>query len=190
MWARCRDRLRERSRNDIGPRYTLIVTTRRREARRSAAAIDYGTLADLRYQLRQFERTREVAVRAAGIAPQQYLLLLQVKGLEGRRPATIGTLAERLQLAHHSTVELVDRLVRKGMLARLRGGRDRRLVTVVLRPAARRMLQRLASYSLAELQSDGPALVAALRRLISVGGGSRQASDRSMRGDHPARTVR
>ena len=110
------------------------------------------------------------------MAPQQYLLLLQVKGLEGRRPATIGTLAERLQLAHHSTVELVDRLARKGMLVRLRGGRDRRLVTVVLRPAARRMLGRLAAYSLAELQSDGPALVAALRRLIRGGGGRGSAS--------------
>ena len=151
--------------------------TRRREGqRRSAAAIDYGTLADLRYRLRQFERTREVAVRAAGMAPQQYLLLLQIKGLEGRRPATIGTLAERLQLAHHSTVELVDRLVRKGMLVRLRGGHDRRLVTVVLRPAARRMLQRLAAYSLAELQSDGPALVAALRSLIRGGGGRGSAN--------------
>jgi DNA-binding MarR family transcriptional regulator len=156
----------------LGTIYTFGVPPRRRATPRSAAAIDYATLADLRYRLRQFERTREVAVRAAGMAPQQYLLLLQVKGLEGRRPATIGTLAERLQLAHHSTVELVDRLVRGGMLVRSRGDQDRRLVTVVLRPAARRMLQRLATYSLAELQSDGPALVAALRRLIRAGGGS------------------
>jgi DNA-binding MarR family transcriptional regulator len=152
------------------------VTSSRRQARRSSARIDYGTLADLRYRLRQFERTREVAVRAAGMAPQQYLLLLQVKGLEGRRPVTIGALADRLQLAHHSTVELVDRLVRKGMLVRQRDGADRRMVTVVLRPAAQRMLQRLASYSLAELQSDGPALVTALRRLIRTGGGGRNGA--------------
>ena len=124
-------------------------------------------LADLRYQIRRFLRSREVAARAAGIEPQQYLLLLQVKGLQGRSPATIGALAERLQIHHHATVQLVDRLVRGGMIERRRGGRDRREVLVTLRPAGEAVLRRLALFSLAELKTEGPALTASLRRLLA-----------------------
>src|SRR2546427_333060 len=84
----------------------------------SAPAVDYGTLADLRYHIRRFRRGREEPARAAGIEPQQYLLLLRLKGVEDRGPITIGTLAERLQIRHHSAVELVDRLVERDMVAR------------------------------------------------------------------------
>lgn len=136
------------------------------EGREYRARVNYETLAELRYQIRRFLRTREVAARAAGVEPQQYLLLLQLKGLAGRRPATIGALAERLQLRHHSTVELVDRLVRRGMAARRRDSRDRRGVLVELRPAGEAVLRKLALYSLAELRTEGPALVAVLTRLI------------------------
>ena len=131
----------------------------------AAARIDYATLADLRYQLRRFLRVREVTARAAGIEPQQYLLLLQVKGLDGRETATIGTLAERLQISHHGVVQLVDRLVERG-LAERRPGADRRKVVVRLRAPADTILRKLASHSLAELTKDGPGLVASLRRLI------------------------
>ncbi len=108
---------------------------------------------------------REEAARAAGVEPQQYLLLLQAKGLQGREPVTIGALAERLQLRHHSTVELVDRLVERGMVARREDPHDRRGVIVELRPAGEAVLKRLAQYSLDELRTEGPALVAALDRL-------------------------
>jgi DNA-binding MarR family transcriptional regulator len=129
--------------------------------------VDYRTLADLRYQLRRFLRTREVAARAAGVEPQQYLLLLQVKGLAGRGPATIGALAERLQVQHHGVVQLVDRLVRRDIVERRRDGRDRRAVVVRLRPAGERILSRLAAYSIGELTREGPLLAASLRRLIT-----------------------
>jgi DNA-binding MarR family transcriptional regulator len=115
--------------------------------------------------VRRFLRTRELAARAAGIEPQQYLLLLQVKGLEGRQPPTIGALAERLQVRHHAVVQLVDRLVRSGMLRR-EPARDQRGVVVRLRPAGAAVLRRLARQSLSELETEGPALVAALRRLL------------------------
>lgn len=128
--------------------------------------LDYRTLADLRYQIRRFLRVREVAAHAAGIEPQQYLLLLQVKGLEGREAATIGALAERLQIRHHSAVQLVNRLVEQGMVERRRGRLDRREVVVRLRPAGEKLLGQLAQYSLDELTTEGPQLVSALRRLI------------------------
>jgi DNA-binding MarR family transcriptional regulator len=122
-------------------------------------------LAELRYQIRRFLRTREVAAREAGIEPQQYLLLLQAKGLQRRQPVTLSVLAERLQLRHHSTVGLVDRLAGRGMVARRTDPGDRRTVQVVLRPAGEAVLERLVRHSLRELGTEGPALVSALRRL-------------------------
>ncbi len=138
---------------------------RKKRAPRGPRQVDYWTLAELRYQIRCFLRTREVAARKVGVAPQQYLLLLQAKGLQGRQPVTLGTLAERLQLRHHSAVELVDRLARRGMLVRRTDARDRRSVLVELRPAGEAVLKRLALHSLNELRTEGPALVSALRRL-------------------------
>jgi len=134
--------------------------------------VDYWRLAQLRYYIRRFLRTREIAAQQAGVAPQQYLLLLQLKGLRGI-PATISTLAERLQLRHHSTVGLVDRLVQRGMVARTRDPRDRRGVVVELRPTGEKVLDRLARYSLQELRTEGPALLAVLRRLIGRAGSPR-----------------
>ena len=103
--------------------------------RAAARRLDYRTLADLRYQIRRFLRVREVAARDAGVEPQQYLVLLQIKGLEGHEAATMSVLADRLQIRHHAAVQLVDRLVRQGMVERRRHGRDRREVLVCLRPA-------------------------------------------------------
>jgi DNA-binding MarR family transcriptional regulator len=128
--------------------------------------VDYATLALLRYQIRRFLHVRETAARAAGIEPQQYLLLLQLKGLESEESTTIGVLAERLQVRHHSAVELIDRLVARRMVARRRDWRDRRGVVVRLTPRGQAMLRRLALYSLAELETEGPALVMVLRRLM------------------------
>jgi DNA-binding MarR family transcriptional regulator len=133
---------------------------------RRAGRIDYATLADLRYQIRRFLRSREVAARAAGVAPQQYLVLLQIKGLQRRGTVTIGALAERLQIHHHGAVQLIDRLARRRMVSRRRSGGDRRRVVVELRPAGEAVLQRLSLYSLSELRTEGPGLVASLRQLV------------------------
>jgi len=128
--------------------------------------VDYATLAEWRYQLRLLLGRRESAARAAGIEPQQYLLLLQVKGLQARGMVTVGMLAERLQIRHHSAVELVDRLVERGLVARRRDDGDRRQVVVTLKAAGEAVLRRLALYSLAELRTEAPALLATLRRLV------------------------
>src|SRR5581483_6333005 len=134
--------------------------------------VDYASLAELRYQIRRFLRAREVAARAAGIEPQQYMLLLQVKGFRGRWPATIGALAERMQIQHHAVVQLVDRLEGRGMVRRRRGGADLREVVVELRPSGERALRRLALLSIAELRTEGPGLVASLKRLIARSNGN------------------
>jgi DNA-binding MarR family transcriptional regulator len=134
---------------------------------RAVPSVDYATLADLRYQIRRFLRVREVAARAMGVEPQQYLVLLQVKGLARRAPATIGALAERLQIQHHAVVQLVDRLEARGMVERRRSGADQRAVEVALRAPGEAALRRLALYSIAELRTEGPGLVNSLRRLVA-----------------------
>jgi DNA-binding MarR family transcriptional regulator len=138
--------------------------------------VDYETLADLRYHIRRFLRIREEAARAAGIEPQQYLVLLQIKGLAQRRPATIGALTERLQIRHHATVQLVDRLARRGIVRRRRAEVDRRGVVVQLTARGEVILKKLALQSLAELRTAGPALASILTRVI---GRPRQGSRRS-----------
>ena len=142
--------------------------------RRSIPRVDYETLADLRYHIRRFVRVREEAARAAGVEPQQYVALLQVKGFERRRPATIGALTERLQIRHHATVQLVDRLVDRGMVRRRRAETDRRGVVVELTSRGEAVLRKLALYSLAELRTAGPALASTLTRVIAPNGGRRE----------------
>jgi DNA-binding MarR family transcriptional regulator len=90
---------------------------------------DYRALADFRYQLRRFLHFSESAAREGGLEPQQHQLLLAVKGAPGGQPPTIGMLAERLQLRHHSTVELVDRMEDRKLVRRARAGEDRRQVS-------------------------------------------------------------
>src|SRR5579862_3295158 len=85
-----------------------------------ATTPDYRAMAELRYQIRRFLRFSEEASRKEGLEPHQYQLMLAVKGLpEGVRPR-ISELAERLQIKHHSTVELVNRLETRGYLRRQR----------------------------------------------------------------------
>jgi DNA-binding MarR family transcriptional regulator len=93
---------------------------------RSLMLADYQSLAELRYQIRRFLHFSEQAAREAGLEPRQHQLLLTMKGLPpGTRPR-IGELAQRLQIQHHSAVELVNRLAAGGYVRRHRGGEDRR----------------------------------------------------------------
>ncbi len=128
---------------------------------------EYQTLAEFRYQLRRFLRFSEQAARAAGLEPQQHQLLLAVKGLPEGSKATISVLAERLQIAHHSTVELIDRLAQRGYIQRCRDEADQRRVLVSLTPQGEEVLRNLSLAHRAELRSTGPALVQALTLLLS-----------------------
>jgi DNA-binding MarR family transcriptional regulator len=151
--------------------------------------IDYQALAELRYQIRRFLHFSEQAARAAGIEPQQHQLLLAVKGLpEAQRP-TIRTLADRMQLQHHSAVELIDRLEKGGLVSRSRSEVDRREVLIQLTAKGERLLRELSLHHQAELRDSGPALSQMLRRLIArtpatvnaekmIGSGRRSATKR------------
>jgi DNA-binding MarR family transcriptional regulator len=126
----------------------------------------YRALAELRHQIRQFLSEGDRAARAAGLEPQQYLVLLMIRGLPEGQAATIRTLADRLTLKHHSAVELVDRLEGNGYVRRARARDDRRNVIVSLLPRGERMLEEVARQRIDELRSNGHELVRAIDRLL------------------------
>jgi DNA-binding MarR family transcriptional regulator len=129
---------------------------------------DYRALGEVRYQIRRFLHFSEQAARAAGLEPHQHQLLLAVRGQE---QPSIRILAERLQIQHHSAVELVDRLVEHGLVSRSRAPSDRRQVIVRLTPRGEGELEKLAHCHMAELRDNGPALVGALEAVIGRSNG-------------------
>lgn len=136
---------------------------------RSLAKGDFETLAEFRYLLRQFGAFSAGAAREAGLTAQQHQVLLAIKGFPGREQVTIGELAERLSLKHHSVVGLVDRLMRRGLIARRHDEADRRKVRIVLTPQADELLLGLTLAHRDELRRLAPMLQGLLRRLQESG---------------------
>jgi DNA-binding MarR family transcriptional regulator len=127
---------------------------------------DYQSLAELRHQIRRFVHFSDQAARNAGLEPHQHQLMLALKGLpKGVRPR-VRELAERLQIQHHSTVELVNRFSARGLIRRRPAGADRREVLLELTPKGEKVLRELSLHHKAELRIQGPALVAALKRAM------------------------
>lgn len=126
---------------------------------------DYQALAEFRYQIRRFLQFSEHAARESGVEPQQHQALLAIRGMKPEIQPTIGEIAARLFLRHHSTVELVNRLEHGGLVARERHSEDGRQVLVRLTPAGERVLRRLSIAHRSELQVTGPELARALQRL-------------------------
>ena len=157
----------------------------------TATQPNFKAMAELRYQIRRFLRFSENAARQAGIEPQQHQLILAVRGLPDALKPTIGVLAERMQLQHHSTVELIDRLVERGFLFRLRSTDDKRQVLVKLTHNGEEFLKRLSLHHLQELQSAGPTFVKVLQSLIEESTSTdRNATDSDSFGSKVAKTTR
>ena len=129
---------------------------------------DYQALAEFRYQLRCFLAFSEQAARAAGLEPQQHQLLLALKGFYEDKKVTIGDLAERLKIQHHSAVELVNRMSKRNLVQRDRDKQDQRRVLVTLTPYGEEVLHKLSVLHCIELRSTGPALVDILQAIIGA----------------------
>ena len=114
---------------------------------------DFETLADFRYQIRKFVRFSEQLALKHGIKPQQYQLLLQVRGYPGRDWATVGELAERLQAQHHGVVALISRCEKLGLVERRRSSEDKRRIEIRVLPKGNQLLEKLARLHRAELVS-------------------------------------
>lgn len=136
---------------------------------RTTSPAEFQALAEFRFLIRRYLNNSEKAARSVGLEPQQYMSLLAMRGLPPGQEATIRSLAERLQIRHHSTVELIDRMERRGLCRRERSKSDRRIVFVRVTPRGEKLLNRLVRHRIAELQVTGPSLVRALSALLAPG---------------------
>jgi DNA-binding MarR family transcriptional regulator len=148
---------------NVSPYDAMIYIVRRYDSRQTP---DYRALAEFRSQIRGFLKTSEEAARSVGLEPQQHQLLLAIKGLPDTDQPTVGRVAERLQLKHHSAVELVDRCERQGLARREHDETDHRRVLVHLTDAGEELLRRLSEVHEEELTQLAPHLTAALEAIL------------------------
>lgn len=147
---------------------------------------EYQALSELRYRIRRFLQEGDVKAKQAGLEPQQYLLLLTIRGLPAGQEATISALAGRLSLRHHSTVELIDRMEVHGYVRRIRGREDRRQVLVSLQPRGEKLLEKVVEQRIIELRANGRALVDAIAALLEP---RRRSSRKKVIGQRKAAAV-
>jgi len=153
-------------------RYTRSVTGSRHDTiggMKKLTLSDYQALAEFRYQIRRFLHFSEEVVKRAGLERGQYQLMLAIKGMPAGVRPRIRELATRMQIRHHSAVELVNRLEAGGFVHRTRARDDRREVLLALTAKGEKVLSELALHHHDELRSAGPELVAALRRIMREG---------------------
>jgi DNA-binding MarR family transcriptional regulator len=127
---------------------------------------DYQALAEFRFQIRKFLHFSGQAAQQAGLERGQYQLMLALKGMPAGVRPRVAELASRMQIQHHSAVELGNRLEAGGFVRRERAQQDRREVLLALTAKGERVLAELALHHHEQLRSAGPVLVAALRRVM------------------------
>jgi DNA-binding MarR family transcriptional regulator len=126
---------------------------------------EYQQLEEFRFQIRRFLTFSEIAARDSGLEPQQHQALLALKAMPASFLPTIGHLADRLLLKHHSAVELIDRLQTLGLVTREANRDDARQVLVHITARGKRILHRLSLAHRIELEETGPKLTAILRAI-------------------------
>lgn len=128
---------------------------------------NYRSLAEFRYQIRLFMADSDETARSAGLEPEQFQLLLAVRGMPKGSTATIQRLASRLLVRHNTAVERIDRLARMGLLRRTHSSADHRVVCVELSARGKRVVEKLARKRVQDLRRTGHELIAALAKVIS-----------------------
>ncbi len=119
---------------------------------------DFEALARFRFGIRSYLRFSEETVRRHGVTHHQYQLLLAISGYRGREWAVVREPADRLQLRHHSVVELVDRAQAQGLVQRTADPDDARAVRVLLTEEGEQLLGRLSALHRDELRRMDDAL--------------------------------
>jgi DNA-binding MarR family transcriptional regulator len=126
---------------------------------------DYESLAGFRYLLRRFLRFSKDFLLHAHLNPEQYEALLAIKAFESPDGLTISQLSERLQVKHHSAVNIVDRLVDQKLISRQTGATDRRRRHVRLTAKGEKCIEELAAVHRKEIRVRSIELIKALERL-------------------------
>jgi len=123
------------------------------------------SLAEFRFQMRKFLNFSEMASERCGIPAQQYQLMQVIAAIPEGQQASITYLAERMILRHNSTVELVDRAERAGLVRRESDPKDMRRSLVQLTAQGQQIVERLVAEHLRELAPLCEVLIHALREL-------------------------
>lgn len=147
----------------MGRQQRKAIVSKRATKRDASRAVDYGTLAEFRYQLRKFLAFSEAAAQKAGLTPQQHQALLAIKGFSSPGPISVGDLARFLLIRHHTAVELMDRMTKLGLLSRIVDVEDGRRVLLKLTRKGEQKLRALSKIHFAELGSASPALTRILK---------------------------
>jgi len=144
----------------------ISANTRRTKNSKGGLTLgDYQALAGFRHSLRKFQMPGEAAAASAGLMPQQHQALLAIKALTDTSQApSIGEVADCLVIRHHSAVELVGRLFRRGLVKRNRDPDDRRRVRISLTARAEKKLEALKTAHLDERRAIRSFLVQLLGR--------------------------
>ncbi len=130
---------------------------------------DYEALAELRYLGRKFLRfSKDLLAASAGLNPEQYEALLAIKAFPGKS-ITISQLSERLQVKHHSAVNIVNRLAERKLLRRTEGEKDRRERHLELTAKGEGLIEELAAVHYTELRNRSAEMIKALQRLRQPG---------------------
>jgi DNA-binding MarR family transcriptional regulator len=129
---------------------------------------DYRLLSQFRYLIRCFLEFSEASAARTGLTSRQHQALLAIKGVREDAVPTIGYLAERLRIQHHSAVELVDRLTEAGLVVRERDVEDRRRILLQLTQSAEEHLAELSSSHILELQRIGPNLLQLVDEAVTI----------------------
>jgi DNA-binding MarR family transcriptional regulator len=127
-------------------------------------AVDYKALAQFRYQLRVFLAFSEKVAERHGLTPQQHQALLGIKGFVDPGPAAVSDVARFLLIRHHSAVELVNRMEKRGLIRRASDPDDGRRVHLKLTAKGEQKLKAISRMNVGELRrAASPAMVRLLR---------------------------
>ena len=127
---------------------------------------DYEALAEFRYLLRKFLRfSKDLLSTTAGLNPEQYEALLAIKAFAAPVGLTISQLSERLQVKHHSAVNIVDRLAQRKLVTRETGETDRRRRHIELTARGDKLIKELVAVHRKEIRSRSAEMIKALEGL-------------------------
>ncbi|MDQ8180704.1 MarR family transcriptional regulator [Pelagicoccus sp. SDUM812005] len=130
---------------------------------------DYELLSEFRYRLRKFLGFSENAAIEHGVTPQQYQAMLSIHGFPGRDWVTVGELAEKMQIEHHSAGGLVRRMESAGLALKEAFAEDRRVMQIRLTEKGLSILDKLIRVHHDELRLAGPHLIELLNEASRKG---------------------
>lgn len=110
---------------------------------------DYGAISDFRYRIRKFLRYMDEHIRDTGLEPQQYFLLLALKGWPAGRELDVCSISERLQINDAAVQTLLASCAEQGLIVAGNGA-------ISLTPGGLLLVRKLATFAQEELCRMAP----------------------------------